>query len=55
MQFSHRGTFRNNKEVEMAARERLRRQDPDLYREGIFQLVPRWDKCINVRGECVVK
>jgi hypothetical protein len=27
MQFSHRSTFRNNTEVEMAARERLRRQD----------------------------
>jgi len=53
-QFSHRGTFHNNKEVEMAARERLQRQDPDLCHEGIFQLVPRWDKCINVRGDCVV-
>jgi hypothetical protein len=48
VQFSHRGTFHNNKEVEMAVRERLRRQDPDLYREGIFQLVPKWDKFINV-------
>jgi hypothetical protein len=22
--------------------------DPDFYRDGIFELVPRWDKCINV-------
>jgi hypothetical protein len=27
-------------------------EEPDLYREGIFKLVPSWDKCINVAAHC---
>jgi hypothetical protein len=32
----------------MAIRECLRMQEPDFYRDGIFKLVPRWDKSIHV-------
>jgi hypothetical protein len=39
----------------MAVRERLRMQQPDPYRDGIFKFVPRWDKCINVLGDYVEK
>jgi len=27
--------------------------DPDFYCVGIFKLVPRWDRCICVLGNCV--
>jgi hypothetical protein len=47
--------FHNNEEVEMAVREWLWMQEHDLYRNGIFKLVPRWDKCINVLGDYVEK
>jgi hypothetical protein len=47
--------FHNNEEVEMAVGERLRMQEPDFYRDGIFKLVPRWDKCISVLGDYVEK
>jgi hypothetical protein len=45
----------SNGEVEMAVGEWLRVQEPDCYRDGIFKLVPKWDKCINVLGEYVKK
>jgi hypothetical protein len=41
--------------VEMAVRERLKMQEPDLYSDEIFKLVPRWDKSINVLGDYVEK
>jgi hypothetical protein len=47
--------FQNNEKVEMAVREWLRKQDPGFYRHGIFELVPRWDKCINVFRDHVEK
>jgi histone-lysine N-methyltransferase SETMAR len=47
--------FHSNGEVEMAVRERLRMQEPDLYLDGIFKLVPKSDKCIDVLGYCVEK
>jgi hypothetical protein len=39
----------------MAVGEWLGMQQPDLYRDGIFKLVPRWDKRINVLGDYVEK
>jgi hypothetical protein len=30
-------------------------QEPDFYSDGIFKLVPRWDKCINVLGDYTEK
>jgi hypothetical protein len=39
----------------MAVRERLRMQEPDFYRDGIFKSVPRWDKCVNVPEDFVEK
>jgi hypothetical protein len=47
--------FHNNEEVEMAVGEWLRMQEPDFYRDGIFKLVPKWDKCINVLGDYAEK
>jgi hypothetical protein len=41
--------------MEMAVREWLRVQKPDFHRNGIFKLVARWDKRINVHGDYVVK
>jgi hypothetical protein len=45
-----RRRFHCNAEVEMAVGEWLGMQQPDFYRDGIFKLVPRWDKCIGVLG-----
>jgi hypothetical protein len=39
----------------MAVYEWLRMQEPDFYRDGIFKLVPRWDKCILVLGDYVAR
>ena len=35
----------------MTIREWLQVQEPDFYSDGIFKLVPRWDKYINVLGD----
>jgi hypothetical protein len=43
--------FHSNEEAEMAVRGLLRMQEPDFYRDGIFKLVPRWEKCISVLGD----
>jgi hypothetical protein len=51
MHFSHLGTFYNNKEVEMAARDGLSSQQPDFYTEGTFQSVPRSNESVNVPGD----
>jgi hypothetical protein len=45
----------NNEEVETAVGKWLRMQETDLYRDGIFKLVLRWDKSINVLGDYVEK
>jgi hypothetical protein len=45
----------NNEEVEIAAPEWLCMQEIDFYGNGIFKLVPRWGKCINVFGDYVEK
>jgi hypothetical protein len=29
--------------------------ESDSYGDGIFKLVPRWDKCISVAEDCVKK
>jgi hypothetical protein len=47
--------WHGNEEVEMAVREWLRMQHPDLYHDGIFKLAPRWEKCTNLLGDCVKK
>jgi hypothetical protein len=47
--------FHNNQEVEMAVGEWLLMQEPDFYGDGMFNLVPRWDKCIIVLADCVGK
>lgn len=40
--------FCSNEEVEMAVREWLRIQGPCFCRDGSFELVPRWDICMEV-------
>jgi hypothetical protein len=35
----------------MAIHEWLGRQEPDLYEDGIFQHVPRGNKCISGLGD----
>ena len=30
----------------------LRTQEPDLYCDGAFELVSRWDRCIAVLWDC---
>jgi len=45
--------FHNNEEVEVAVGGSLRMQEPGFYRDGIFQLVPKWEKLMWVlRGPC---
>jgi hypothetical protein len=36
--------------VEMSVREWLRIPELDFYRDDVFKLMSRWDKCINVSG-----
>jgi histone-lysine N-methyltransferase SETMAR len=43
--------FTTNEDVEAAVRTR----DTDFYQQGFFELVKRWDKCINVGGDYVEK
>jgi hypothetical protein len=45
----------NNKKVEVAVCEWLQMLEPCFYRDGIFTLIPRLDKCINVFGNYVEK
>jgi histone-lysine N-methyltransferase SETMAR len=40
-----------NEDVEAA----VRTQDTDFYPQGFLKLVKRWDRCINVGGDCVYK
>jgi hypothetical protein len=40
--------FHNNEEVEGAVCEWLQMQEPNFCCSGIFKLMPRRDKCINV-------
>jgi hypothetical protein len=37
--------------MEIAISEWLRLQEPDFCGDGIFKLVPRWDKYINALGD----
>jgi hypothetical protein len=37
----------------MAVCKSLQTQEPDFYRDGIFKLVPKWDKCIIVPRDYV--
>jgi hypothetical protein len=39
----------------MSVLEWLQMQEPDLYRDRSFKLVPRWDKGINLLGYYVEK
>jgi hypothetical protein len=41
--------------VEKAVSEWLRMQESNFYRDGIFEVVPRLDNCINVLGDFVEK
>jgi hypothetical protein len=40
----------SNEEVQVAVNEWLEMQEHNLYSDGIFKLVPGWDKCNNVLG-----
>lgn len=47
--------FYNNEEMTVVSRESLRMHGPGLYRDGVFQLVSRWDKCVGVLwGYCKI-
>jgi hypothetical protein len=35
--------FNSNEEVETVVREWLGLQEPDLYRDGYFKILPRWE------------
>jgi hypothetical protein len=43
--------FQGIGEVKMAVNEWLRIQGPDICHEGVFKLVPRWERCISVFGD----
>jgi hypothetical protein len=47
--------FQSNEEVDMTVREWLRKQEPYFYGDGIFKLVPKWNKCTNVIGDYAEK
>jgi hypothetical protein len=44
--------FQSDEEVKMAVRKGFRIKHPDFYGYGIFKLVPSWNKCITVLGNC---
>jgi hypothetical protein len=47
--------FHNNEEVETAIRELLPQEAYNSYRDRIFKLVPKRDKCVNDLGVYVEK
>ena len=47
--------FHKNEEVAIVVREWLRMQEPGVCRDGIFNLVPRWRRCVVVFGSYVDK
>jgi hypothetical protein len=47
--------FHSNEEVKKAVREFLRKQRPDFCPDGIFNLVPRRDRCFTVLWDYVEK
>ena len=42
-------------DVQRAAKSWLRQMPTEFYQRGIFNLVPRWQKCIAVEGDYVEK
>jgi len=38
------GAFHRDEEVEVVVREWVRMYGPDLYREGNFKILPKWDR-----------
>ena len=46
-----RHRFHNNEEEEVAVCGWLRMQDRDLYRDRIFKLVPRCNRCVSLLTE----
>ena len=49
------GTFHCKEEVVLSVREWLRMHEPNLFHNGILILMLRWDKYINVSGDCAEK
>ncbi|GBM88006.1 hypothetical protein AVEN_82463-1 [Araneus ventricosus] len=47
--------FRSNEEVRQYVKNYLRSLDIDVYQDGFFKLISRYDKCINAGGEYVGK
>ncbi|GBL60435.1 hypothetical protein AVEN_140135-1 [Araneus ventricosus] len=47
--------FRSNEEVQQAVKNFRRSLGTDFYQIGFLKLVSRYDKCINIGGEYVVK
>jgi hypothetical protein len=44
--------FQDHGEVKVALHQWLWIQGPDFCCDGIFKLVPGWEKCISVPGDC---
>jgi hypothetical protein len=53
--FFNLGIFHSNEKLQMAVREWWQMQEPDLYRDGYFKLMPTQEKCISVLRDCVKK
>jgi hypothetical protein len=47
--------FKSDEEVKDAVKEWLNGLAAEVYDEGIQKLVTRYDKCMNVGGDCVEK
>lgn len=47
--------FANQQELQDTVVDYFNRLDRQHYREGMFKLLPRWDKCLNLYGEYVEK
>ena len=50
-----RQRFQNDREAEMSVTQWFQSQAVDFYDTGIQKLVPRYDKCLNSRGEYAEK
>ena len=53
--FGQRQRFQNDREQEKSVAQWFRSQAVDSYDTGMQKLVPRYDKCLNSRGEYVEK
>ena len=47
--------YETTEAIQKAVRQCLRMAVTEFYRRGIFKLPERWEKCVQITGDCVDK